>query len=62
MSKRRILSPGFKARLAMETISGLKTIQETDADLEIQDIKVCQWKRQLLDGASELFERGSKSK
>jgi|1048.fasta_scaffold00927_10 transposase-like protein len=46
MSKRRTHSPEFKARVAMEVISGRKTIQ------------VSQWKRQLLDGASELFTRG----
>ena len=34
----------------MEAISGRKTIQ------------VSQWKKQLLDGASELFTRGKKSK
>ena len=50
MSKRRTHSPEFKARVAMEAISGRNTIQ------------VSQWKRQLLDGASELFTRGKKSK
>ena len=48
MSKRRTHSPEFKARVAMEAISGRKTIQ------------VSQWKKQLLDGASELFTRGKK--
>jgi transposase-like protein len=59
MSKRRTHSPEFKARVAMEAISGRKTIQEIAADHAIQ---VSQWKRQLLDGASELFTRGKKSK
>ena len=43
----------------MEAISGRMTIQEIAADHPIQ---VSQWKRQLLDGASELFIRGKKSK
>ncbi len=43
----------------MEAISGRKTIQEIAADHAIQ---VSQWKRQLLDGASELFTRGKQSK
>ncbi len=62
MSKRRIHSPVFKARNAMEAISGCKTIQEIAADHAIHLIQVSQWKRQLLDGASELFTRCSKSK
>jgi len=62
MSKRRTHSPEFKARVAMEAISGRKTIQEIAADHAIHPIQVSQWKRQLLDGASELFIRGKQSK
>ena len=62
MSKRRTHSPEFKARVAMEAISGRKTIQEIAADHAIHPIQVSQWKRQLLDSASELFTRGKKSK
>ena len=46
----------------MEAISGRKTIQEIAADHAIHPIHVSQWKKQLLDGASELFTRGKKSK
>jgi len=62
MSKRRTHSPEFKARVAMEAISGRKTIQEISADHAIDRIQVSQWKGHLLDGASELFTRGKKSK
>jgi transposase-like protein len=62
MSKRRTQTPEFKARVAMEEISDRKTIQEIAADHAIQPIQVSQWKRRLLDGASELFTRGKKSK
>lgn len=61
MSKRRTHSPEFKARVAMEAISGRKTIQEIAADHSIHPIQVSQWKKQLLEGASELFIRGKKS-
>jgi putative transposase len=61
MSKRRTHSPEFKARVAMEAISGRKTIQEIAADHGIHPIQVSQWKKQLLEGASELFTRGKKS-
>jgi len=62
MSKRRTHSPEFKARVAMEAISGRKTIQEIAADHAIHPIQVSQWKRQLLNGACELFTRANKSK
>ena len=44
--------------VAMETISGHKTIQEIAVDHAIHPIQVNQWKKPLLDGASELFTRG----
>jgi transposase-like protein len=68
MSKRRTHSPEFKAKVAMEAISGRKAIQEIAADhgisllyeahLTVRPIQVSQWKKQLLESASELFTRG----
>jgi len=46
----------------MEVIISRKTIQEVAADHAIHPIQVSQWKRQLLDGSSELFTRGKKAK
>ena len=60
LSKRRTHSPKFKARVAMEAISGRKTLQEIAADHTIHPIQVSQWKKQLLEGSSELFSRGKK--
>jgi len=53
MSKRRTHSPEFKARVAMEAISGRKTMQEIAADHAIHPIQVSQCKKQLLEGSSE---------
>lgn len=39
MSKRRTHSPEFKARVAMEAISGRKTLQEIAADHSIHPIR-----------------------
>jgi putative transposase len=61
MSKRRTHSPEFKARVAMEAISGRKTLQEIAADHAVHPIQVSQWKKQLLEGASDLFTRGNKT-
>jgi transposase-like protein len=46
----------------MEAISGRKTIQEIAANHGIHPIQVSQWKKQLLEGASELFTKGKKTK
>jgi transposase-like protein len=56
MSKRPTHSPEVKGRVAMEVISGRKTIREIAADQAIHPIQVSQWKRHLLDGGSELFQ------
>jgi putative transposase len=61
MTKRRTHNPEFKARVAMEAISGRKTLQEIAADYAVHPIQVSQWKKQLLDGASDLFLRGKKT-
>ena len=58
MSKRRTHSPEFKARVAMEAISGRKTLQEIAADHSIHPIQVRQWKKQLLEGSREMFTFG----
>ncbi len=46
----------------MEAISGRRTIQEIASEHSIHPIQVSQWKRQLLENASELFGRGKKNK
>jgi transposase-like protein len=43
MSKRRTHSPEFKARGAMEAISGRKTLQEIAAVYAVPPIQVSQW-------------------
>jgi len=55
MSKRRMHSHEFMALVAIEAVSGLKTLQEFAADHPIQ---MSQWKKKLLEGSSELFTRG----
>jgi len=57
MSKHRSHSSEFKARLAMKSISGRETIKEITADHAIHPMQVRQWKKHLLDCASELFTR-----
>ena len=53
MSKRRTHSPEFKARVAMEEISGRKTLQKIAADHAIHLIQVSQRKKQLVGGGGQ---------
>jgi transposase len=46
----------------MEAISGRKTLQQIAADHGVHPIQLSQWKKQLLEGASDLFNPGKKSK
>lgn len=55
--KRRTHSPEFKARVAMEALKGIKPIHEIAADNEIHPVQVSQWKKELQERMSEIFER-----
>ena len=46
----------------MEAISGRKTLQQIAVDHGVHPIQVSQWKKQLLEGASDLFSPGKRSK
>jgi putative transposase len=46
MIKRRTQSPEFQAKVAIEVISGRKSLQEMAADVAERLILVSQWKKQ----------------
>ena len=46
----------------MEAINGRKTLQQIAADHAVHPIQVSKWKKQLLEGDSELFSPGKNSK
>jgi putative transposase len=56
--KRRSFGSGFKAKVAVEAVRGLKTLSELAQDHKIHPNQVMQWKRQLLEGAEGIFEGG----
>jgi transposase-like protein len=56
--KRRNHSPEFKARVALEAIRGVKTVQQIAADNHLHPVQVTQWKTQMLEAAPGVFERG----
>lgn len=58
MSKhRRNYSASFKAKVAMEALSGEKTIAELSAKYEVHSTMINTWKRTLRDQASTAFEK-----
>lgn len=58
--KRRVFSSEFKAKVALEAIKGLKTVSEIAQRHKVHPNQISLWKKQLLDGASDLFEDGRK--
>lgn len=57
-SKRRRHDTAFKARVALEALKGQKTTQQIAAEYEIHPTQVGEWKRTLMEGVGEAFERG----
>jgi transposase-like protein len=62
MAKRRNHEAGFKARVALEAVKGERTVSELAADYGVHPTMIHQWKKALLEGAADIFERGSKKK
>jgi transposase len=58
MTKRKQHRPEFKARVALEALKGEQTVSELASRFSVHPTMTHQWKKALLEGASELFERG----
>ena len=58
-NKRKQYSPQFKAKVALEAIRGEKTVAELASQYEVHPTMINNWKRQVLEEASNLFENGS---
>jgi len=56
--KRRQYSPEFKSKIAIAAVRGDKTAAELAAQHELHPAQVNTWKRELLENASELFDKG----
>ena len=58
--KRRQYSSQFKAKVAIEAIQGMRTVAELSSQYTLHPTTINGWTRQLLEGASELFESGQR--
>lgn len=56
--KRRVLSAGLKAKVALAAAKGDQTLAELSSQFGVYANQISAWKRQLLDQAPELFEDG----
>ena len=52
----------FKARVALEALKGQKTLNELASEFGVHPVQIAQWKRQLLDASTGIFEGGSTSR
>ena len=57
-AKRRRHDPEFKARVALEALKGVKTIQQIAKDYEVHPVQVSEWKKTMSEGATGVFGPG----
>lgn len=57
MAKRRNFSAEFKARVALEALTGAQTMAELSARHGVHPNMIAQWKRRVQDGLPDLFAR-----
>ena len=55
-TKRKVCGAGFKVKLGLETIHGVKTINQIAQEHGVHPVQVGQWKQEILERAGTLFE------
>ncbi|WP_434551788.1 IS3 family transposase [Salinisphaera hydrothermalis] len=56
--KRRNHSSAFKAKVALAAVPGDRTLAELAQQFDVHPNQITQWKRQLVEGATETFDKG----
>jgi len=62
MAKRRNYSADFKARVALEALSGAYTLAELASKHKVHPNMITQWKRKAQEGIPDLFAKKSERK
>ena len=60
--KRNKYSPEFKAKVALIALKEEETMSELAARFGVHPTMINNWKRALVDGAADLFDKGHKSR
>jgi len=58
-AKRRKFTAAFKAQVAIEALKERKSLAELSKDFEVHPNMITTWKREFLEYASIVFEKGS---
>jgi transposase-like protein len=59
---RRNHGAGFKAKVALEAIKGDQTLVELAERFEVHPNQITEWKKLLMERASEVFDKGKPSR
>jgi transposase len=62
IKKRKQYSPEFKAKVALAALKNEQSTAELAAKYEVHPTMITNWKRELVEGAAELFDKGQKTK
>lgn len=57
-AKRKRHDPQFKARVALEALKGIKTVQQIAKEFDVHPVQVSEWKKKLADQAGSVFDSG----
>lgn len=57
--KRRRHDPEFKARVALEALKGVRTIQEIAKEFDVHPVQVSEWKKVMAQNAASAFGAGA---
>lgn len=60
-AKRKRHDPEFKARVALEALKGVTTIQQIAKDFSVHPVQVSDWKKILAAGLPDLFTAAGKT-
>jgi transposase len=54
-AKRRRHDPEFKARVALEAVKAVKTVQQLAKEHDLHPVQITEWKKTLLERAARAF-------
>ena len=58
MAKRRKFSPEFKAGVALQLLSGEKSLAQASREHGIKDSVLARWKQEFVERSQQVFEHG----